>query len=293
MRTFRLVTAAWVLLAACASVALGEGQRVRVASYNIKFFKVGVQNQGDRLDKLKRVVQLLDADVIGLQEIDDRAALELLFPPATWTILIDDDSGDDQDVAIVVRKPLKVLGFDQDLDADDANFVFSGQQNDSAFPNRRDLLFAEVRDERDAQHPVNFTVMVHHAKSRFEGRHTTDPRREAAAEAIVRVIEQRFDDRNVILLGDMNDAPDDRSLNILETGDPAAPGGPEEIDGPFMLNLMERLWAQGHVSHGRGRRTSTRAGRGGSTPWTWGRGSGTTTPAARTPTRATSCSTRS
>jgi hypothetical protein len=66
------------------------------------------------------------------------------------------------------------------------------------------------------------------------------------------VLERDFDDTDVILLGDFNDNPDDRSLNILETGDPNAPGGPEEIDGPFLSNLTESLAAAGHVSWGKG-----------------------------------------
>jgi hypothetical protein len=69
---------------------------------------------------------------------------------------------------------------------------------------------------------------------------------------MLQVFERDFDDRDFILVGDFNDNPDDRSLNILETGDPNAPGGPEEIDGPFMVNLTEPLMAIGHVSHGKG-----------------------------------------
>jgi hypothetical protein len=69
---------------------------------------------------------------------------------------------------------------------------------------------------------------------------------------MLQVFERDFDDRDFILVGDFNDNPDDRSLNILETGDPNAPGGPEEIDGPFLANLTEPLMAAGHVSHGKG-----------------------------------------
>ena len=69
---------------------------------------------------------------------------------------------------------------------------------------------------------------------------------------MLQVFERDFDDRDFILVGDFNDNPDDRSLNILETGDPNAPWGPEEIDGPFMVNLTEPLMAIGHVSHGKG-----------------------------------------
>jgi hypothetical protein len=96
-----------------------------------------------------------------------------------------------------------------------------------------------------------FVIMVTHAKSRFGGRANTDHRRENAAIKLVHRLEQEFDEVPVVLVGDWNDNPDDRSLNILETGSPGAQGGPEEDAGPFLFNLTETLCASGHVSHGR------------------------------------------
>jgi hypothetical protein len=75
--------------------------------YNIKFLSTEVVNQGDRLSKLREVMEALDAHVIGLQEIADRAALEHVFPPAEWHLVIDDDSTDAQDLAVAVRQPLR------------------------------------------------------------------------------------------------------------------------------------------------------------------------------------------
>jgi endonuclease/exonuclease/phosphatase family metal-dependent hydrolase len=225
-------------------------QLVRVATYNIRFLDTNIPAQ--RLTRLRDVVERLDAHVIGLQEIDNRAALEQIFPPADWHIIIDDDSGNNQDVALVVRKPLNVLGFDASLDADDEHFLFPGANNNSFFPNRRDVLFAEVAVPNVSE---TFFVMVHHAKARSDNnqpaRADTDFRREGASREIIKVLEQRFDGRDFILLGDFNDNPDDRSLNILETGDPLAAAGPEETDGPFLINLAESLVAANRVSHGR------------------------------------------
>jgi endonuclease/exonuclease/phosphatase family metal-dependent hydrolase len=245
MRGLRFVVSTVALLFVSIAPAAAQ-QAVRVASYNIKFLSTNVSSQGDRLAKLQQVIARLDADVIGLQEIADRAALELLFPPAQWDIFIDDESNDAQDVAIVVRRPLKIKA--PDLNADDEDFLFAGASNENLFPNRRDLLVAEIAIPNMTS---TLFVMVHHAKSRLGGRAVTDPRREGAAAAILQVLEQRFDERDFVLLGDFNDNPDDRSLNILETGNPTASGGPEEQDGPFLMNLMEQLVAADHVSHGR------------------------------------------
>src|SRR5262245_36515695 len=111
MRALRSIVFTLALLVFTIAPAAAQ-QAVRVASYNIKFLSTGVSSKGDRLTKLKQVIALLDADVIGLQEIDDRAALELLFPPADWDIYIDDDSNDDQDVAVVVRHPFTIKAAD-------------------------------------------------------------------------------------------------------------------------------------------------------------------------------------
>lgn len=239
----------FLLLSLVASVSLTHAATsIRVASYNIMFLDTDFTGEGDRLTKLREVLTLLDADVIGLQEIKDRESLKQLFPPADWSIVIDEDSGDNQDVAAVVRKPLEVVNLPADLDADDEHFLFEGPSNNSNFPNRRDLLAVQVRIPSENQ---TFWLFVHHAKARVGGRATTDHRREGAARQIVTVLEHDFDDQNFVLVGDFNDNPDDRSLNILETGNPNAPGGPEEIDGPFLINLVEPLLAAGHVSHGR------------------------------------------
>jgi hypothetical protein len=93
--------------------------------------------------------------------------------------------------------------------------------------------------------------MVLHGKSWAEGRADTDVRREGVAGAMIQRLERDFDEKECILLGDFNDNPDDRSLNILETGDPNTPGGPEGIDGPFLSNLREPLMTSGHVSQGK------------------------------------------
>lgn len=242
----RTTVATLLLFIFLGTSAVCQERTVRVASYNIKFLNTGIST--NRLEKLREVITRLDADIIGMQEIDNRAALEPLFPPSDWHIVIDDDSGNNQDVALVVRKPLRIVGMPNGLDADDENFLFPGTANNSFFPNRRDVLFVEVGLPEGVE---TFFVLVNHLKARSEGRHTTEPRRVGAARDLVRALQERFDDRDFVLLGDLNDNPDDRALNILESGDFNAAGGPEEVDGPFMINLMEPLVADGHVSHGR------------------------------------------
>jgi endonuclease/exonuclease/phosphatase family metal-dependent hydrolase len=233
---------------------VSRGQHtVRVATYNIAFLKETIPST--RIDRLKQVIARLDAHVIALQEIENRQALEQIFPPAEWALVIDDDSGDAQDLAVVVRREFKVIlnnSSPTDLDADNPDFLFPGQAHEVEFPNRRDVLKVQIEEPRSR---ARFFLFVIHAKSRGQdnrpARAFTEPRRVGAAEKLLKVLEERFDEQDFIVLGDFNDNPDDRSLNILESGDPNAPAGVEEIPGPFLINLCEPLVSAGHVSIGR------------------------------------------
>lgn len=248
MRLLRIVsTAVFVLVTSFASA---DERLARVATYNIKFLDANkLPEETGRTERLHEVLALLDADVIGLQEIRDTAALRTIFPASEWQVLIDEDSGGRQDVAIAVRRPFRIKGSAaNDIDADDDDFLFPAAADDSAFPNRRDVLFAEI-EVPDTDETVH--VFVIHAKARVGGRAATDPRRERAAVALVDAFEHRFHEKNLIVLGDFNDNPDDRSTNILETGDPNARGGLATGAGTFLVNLTEDLVALDHVSHGR------------------------------------------
>ncbi len=221
--------------------------RVRVATYNIWYLNDQI---GDaRRRNLREVVDQLDAHVIGLQEVADRAAIRQIFPTETWQAVIDDQSDDKQDVALVVRKPARLKGQPEhvrDKDAGDEDFIFEGRQFERGFANRRDLLAVEV----EIPGCGSFTVFVHHGKSRREGRMASEERRIFASREIVKVLKAQFAGRDFVLLGDFNDNPDDASMNVLETADANAKGGVEDADGPYLLNLGEALIAEDRVSHG-------------------------------------------
>jgi len=195
-----------------------DPQDLIISSYNIKFLDAEVGTQGSREARLESVIRILKADLIGLQEIDDREALESIFDPDVWDLVIDDDSGDDQDVAFAVRKEtLEIRGLNSDLDADNDDFLFPSSSDNSPFPNRRDVLKLDLSVRANG---IKFTAFVVHLKARHGGRATTDWRREAAARKLVTKLDQLYDGKRYVLLGDFNDTHTDTSLNILETGDP-------------------------------------------------------------------------
>lgn len=229
-------------------VWMGNGV-VRVASYNVENFDTS--SSLEKRAALKQVLAGLDADIIGFQEIADRASMALLLPQDEWHFIIDDDSQpsnprfNDQDLAIAVRKPHNFRIHGSNGNASDADFLCSDAHG-LLFPGKRDVLVVEVLLDGGG----SVVVMNQHAKSRYGGRANTNWRREDAALEIVRRIERGFDEQMVVLLGDLNDSPDDRSLNILETGDPNARASMENDPGPFLINLTEGLWADGFVTYG-------------------------------------------
>ncbi len=218
---------------------LVNAQELRIATWNIQY--LNAEDRPERLSDVRNVINAIDADVIALQEIDDRAALEAVFDVNEWQLVIDDDSGYRQDLALAVRYPHRVVG---SLEAQDDDFLFSFEDN-TWFPNRRDILHVEIQTPG---HDAYINVLVAHLKSRVGGRASNDYRRAGAAMRLVEAIRTRFVDQPVVLLGDFNDNPDDRALNILETGDINATIRIENEPGSFMQNLTEPLLLTGHVT---------------------------------------------
>lgn len=253
-----IVKTRWVavVLFALAILPTRAATEVRVASYNIRFLSTDVAAQGDRLANLRDVIERLDADVIGLQEIGSRSALELLFPVDRWHLVIDDDREEEHHLAMAVRRPLAPLGI-HGGNADDEDYLFPDPRLDYLFPERRDVLAVEIALPETVQ---TLTVMTHHAKSRYGGRQRTEVVRVGEACLLVDLLRERYAARPFVLLGDFNDNPDDRSLNILETGDQRAEAGKSTAPGAFLVNLMEPLLAEGRVSWGRTKENLTADG---------------------------------
>ncbi len=208
-------------------------QIIKVATYNIYFLDDGISVE--RKANLRKVIELLDADIIGFQEIEDPAALKNILPP-NYQVAMIDDSSEVQELAIAVRSPLKVQS---------VRYVFPDTSADNAFPRKRDLLQGTIE-----AYGRDLVVLVHHAKSRRGGRMATDGRRAAASALMVDYIASDLAGRNVLLLGDFNDNPDDRSVNILEYGDKEASGGVDSEEDRFLFNTSEQLLREDFCSYG-------------------------------------------
>lgn len=208
-------------------------QTVKIATYNIYFLDDGIS--GERKANLQAVLQKLDADIIAFQEISNPAALKNVLDE-NYQIAMIDDPAEVQELALAVRSPFEITS---------SKYVFPDDQYDDPFPRSRNLLQVEVEGEGH-----QFVFLVHHAKSRGGGRVKTDIRREMASRMMVDYIKTNMSGKNVVLLGDFNDNPDDRSLNILEYGDSMATGGIDSVEDTFLYNATETLLDNDYVSYG-------------------------------------------
>ncbi len=216
-----------LLKTTCGVPARAKPAGLRVMTYNIEWF--GENSSAERIANIKSVIANIDPDVIGLQEIQSRKALAQIFDD-NWEIGIKDEATEFQEPGIAVRKPLKIESCDT---------VFKDASLDYAFPGKRDVLRAVVSTPSG----MKLVFYVVHMKSRSGGRLQTDPQRLMSSGLLAGYLAAQKNEYSIVL-GDFNDTPDDKSLNILETGDLKAVAKPENDPDTFMVNLCEPLWAK-------------------------------------------------
>ena len=181
--------------------------------------------------KAKAIAGLIDthkANIVGLVEVENRAVLEkikyYLASPDDWHIVFDEgrDTYTGQDVAILTK----------------FRIVPGSATN---FPNEREVYFVD-----DQEYDVNpskilgvelkidnqpFYVLITHLISR---RGSNDPKRLAQANVVRRqAVKAMIADKNVIVMGDMNDTPATPVINRLR--------GFDDIWGDFLqtANVVE------------------------------------------------------
>jgi len=119
----------------CAAVCLaspGTADTLTVSTWNLEYFS-GVDRAGCRgrtqaeYDEIRRIINLVDADVWLFQEVDSKGALARIMDPSVWTFFTEKRSGEPigtcggsdakptmQRTAIAVKKDL-VIGKQSDL----------------------------------------------------------------------------------------------------------------------------------------------------------------------------------
>jgi len=117
-----------------ANVAIFESQAensIRVATWNVEHLAYPIDKgckprTQSELQALKEYARNLDADVVALQEVASKQAVELLFPATDWQLVMSSRANSEayvcrengfastqQKVAFAVRKPLEVTAVEQ------------------------------------------------------------------------------------------------------------------------------------------------------------------------------------
>lgn len=209
----------------------GQAVDLKLATYHITRLDTHIPET--RKERLRTVLRTLDADIIAFQDILSRTTLESILPEGHHIGIVDAPDSV-RKLALAVRHPLAIS---------DVKLLFPEDVYNNAFPGQRDLLEARVEG-----YGHRFTVLVHHAKSRTGDPEQTEPQRVRAAELMVGYLTSRVRTDRVIVLGNFNDTPDDRALQILASGriDPPQNKGPDV----FLHNTTRPLSAQNHGSYG-------------------------------------------
>lgn len=226
-----------LLIVACARVGGAQNPpaagSVRTAFWNIEWFSEDANPT--RISNIKSVLGTLKPDILGMSEIQSRRSLTQILG-SEWEIGIGDFPEAYQELAIAVRRPYRLTEW---------SYIFEDESLDFAWPRTgRDCLKAIVTAPDGSQ----VTVYVVHFKSRGGGRLATDIQRVMSAGLLASYIVAQKE-KNYVVIGDMNDAPNDRSVNVLVSGDLFAKGG--QYAQPRLLhNLMNSLWDQDFVTYG-------------------------------------------
>ncbi len=179
-----------------------------------------------------QVVRELNADILGLQEIEGMDMLKRFvtaFMPRqgyTYKVVIDGNDPRLIDVALLSKYPLAYIRTHQfERTPGGRSFVFS-----------RDCLEVGVQV---SQHTI-LPVFVNHFKSMVGGRAQTMARRKVQAEAVVRILKERFGQdpgrAPWVVLGDLNDYLPSAGLSPL-------------IGQLWIENVLERLPEQERWTH--------------------------------------------
>lgn len=189
-----------------------------------------------KLKNLSRVIQSMDHGhgepaIIGLAEVENRTVAQdlgnTIIPNGYVVIHQESQDARGIDLALLYRKDIV-----KELDEDFHRISFS----ESGYTSR-DILYFKGKVGPEVLH-----IFLNHWPSRREGQKESEHRRIDAAKTLKRevdAIRKKDDDAQIIILGDFNDYPDNKSLTkTLKT----AP-----VDNPKdagLINLASSLHAQ-------------------------------------------------
>lgn len=212
---------------------------LRIASYNVlnlfdpvddpsldgKYDDLPMATSRDRCESIARAIRAIDADILCLQEIESEAALvwfrDEFLADMGYEHVASRDVGYYRGVeqSVLSRYPIDGVTVwpDEDLSDMESLKVGDGWTRDGEMPTRfqRSPLMVDIqvpkKGRRDAYDLT--VVVVHHKSGRFRRQ------RESEALQVVALLEERLEneqDLNLVVLGDYNANPSDKSLAVYK-----------------------------------------------------------------------------
>ncbi len=246
-------------------VLLADGTELTGVLRTFRGNVVRGKNPKDRAWIARRIAAL-DADVLGLQEVEDQDALEAFcrddLAPAgidyRYRVVVEGNDPRRIDVAVCSRLPIRRISSWRYWPDPAGGPVFG-----------RDLLQAEIT----APDGKPLHVFVNHLKSNFivdEFRLTAEEiaverkaiaqRRTHQAEAIAAILRRQRLTRRVVVLGDLNDQPDAATLHALgkaglreHVRDATTIAGPTrtgKLTPDRFADLTDAMWTHRHRAGG-------------------------------------------
>ena len=172
----------------------------------------------EKIKELGAALRALDADIIALQEVENRAVLtrlrdeELGDRGYSELILVEGNDPRGIDVALLSRLPVKrFISHRRDrfagLPGDNATHSFS-----------RDCLVATIETPRGRR----LILLINHLKAASGNPRTSDAKRAAQALRVREIADEIFasGDNYVAVVGDLNAEPGSVAVDLIEKGDP-------------------------------------------------------------------------
>lgn len=214
-----------------------RGGSVRIGSYNVlnlfdetddpaldgEHDDLAMKTSRDRCEAIAEAIRELDADILCLQEVEGEEALrwfrDEFLDGMGYDHLASRDVGYYRGVeqSVLSRFPIAAVTVWPNEDLEDMESLKTGEgwSAEGEAPTRfqRSPLMVDVQiPGAKGKQPYELTVVVVHHKS---GRHRRQ--RESEALQLVELLEARLDDepdRNLVVLGDFNAGPRDKSLAV-------------------------------------------------------------------------------
>lgn len=189
-----------------------------------------------KIKNLSRVIQSMDygngeAAIIGLAEVENRAVVEdlgnTIVPNGYATVHKDSYDMRGIDLALLYKKDMV-----KKLDEEFIRIEFSDRGYTS-----RDILYFKGQIGREIIH-----VLLNHWPSRREGQQESEHRRLDAARTLKKKVEQikkKDDDAQIVIMGDFNDYPDNKSITSVLDAQPKDSKKKDEL-----VNLAYDLHAE-------------------------------------------------